>query len=146
MKFRIIIDKEHEEEIVARVHQRTPLLDEIEAMVSNVETVKEIVGYDDGDIKILQVKDVESFYIENGKTYAGCVDGKRFVVKKALYELEEILPTHFRKINKSNIANIKHIVQYKTAINGAVDAQFRSGFQDYVSRRCFVELKRRYSL
>ena len=146
MKFRIIIDKEQEEELVARVHQRTPLLDEIEAMVSNVETVKEIVGYDDGDIKILPVKDVESFYIENGKTYAGCVNGKRFVVKKALYELEEILPTHFRKINKSNIANIKHIVQYKTAINGAVDAQFRSGFQDYVSRRCFAELKRRYSL
>ena len=146
MKFRIIIDKDGEEEIVARVHQRTPLLDEIEAVISNAESIKEIIGYDDGDIKILEVNNIESFYIENGKTYASQIDGRRYIVKKALYELEEILPTHFRKINKSNIANLKHIVQYKTSFNGAVDAKFRSGFQDYVSRRCFAELKRRYSL
>ena len=146
MKFRIIIDKENEEEIIARVHKKTPLMEEIEAMVSKAETVKEIVGYDDGDIKILPIKDIETFYIENGKTYASCVDGKRYFVRKALYELEEILPTHFRKINKSNIANLKHITQYKTTISGAVDAKFRSGFSDYVSRRCFADLKRRYSL
>ena len=146
MKFRIIIDKEQDEEIVARVHKRTPLLDEIETIVTKAEPTKEIACYDDGDILFLQVSNIETFYIEGGKTYAGCIDGKKYLIKKALYELEEMLPTHFRKINKSNIANMKHIVQYKTAINGAVDAVFRSGFQDYVSRRCFAELKRRYSL
>lgn len=30
MKFRIVIDKEKEEEVVARVHVRTPLIDELE--------------------------------------------------------------------------------------------------------------------
>ena len=146
MKFRIIIDKEHEEEIVARVHKRTPLIDQIESMISNTESIVEISAYDDGDIQILPVCDIETFYIERGKTYAGCVNGKRYVIRKPLYELEEILPNNFQKINKSNIANMKHIVRYKTGFNGSVDAEFRSGYRDYVSRRCFAELKRRYSL
>lgn len=146
MKFRIVIDKEREEEVVAFVHKKTPVLDEIEAMVSNIDGIKEITGYFDGDIKILPIKDIEAFYVENGKTFASCIDKKRYQIKKHLYELEEILPSHFKKINKSNIANMKHIVRYKTAINGAVDAEFRSGYCDYVSRRCFAELKRRFSL
>lgn len=146
MKFRMVIDKDKEEEIVAYVHQRTNLIDEIESLIMDSKNVKEIIGYDEEDIKILNISEVEAFYIEDGKTYASCVDGKRYLVKKALYELAEMLPTHFRKINKSNIANMKHIVRFKTAINGAVDAKFRSGFQDYVSRRCFAELKRRYSI
>ena len=34
MKFKLIIDKEKEEEIVATVHSRSALTDEIEALVS----------------------------------------------------------------------------------------------------------------
>lgn len=117
MKFRIIIDKEKEEEIIARVHKKTHLIDEIEA-----------------------------FYIEDGKTYASYADQKKYLVKMHLYELEAILPNHFQKINKSNIANMKHIVRFRTSLNGDVDAEFKSGFSDYISRRCFAELKRRYSL
>ena len=33
MKFRVIIDKTKEEEIVATVHQRTDMIDEIEAII-----------------------------------------------------------------------------------------------------------------
>jgi len=146
MKFRIVIDKEKEEEIVARVHEKTPLLDEIEELVSRSETRDEIIGYDEEDIRPLKISDVEAFYIEDGKTYAACTDGKRYRVKMHLYELEAVLPRSFRRINKSDIANMKHIVRYRSSLNGAVDAVFRSGFSDYISRRCFAELKREYSL
>jgi len=146
MKFRLIIDREKDEEIVARVHERTGIIDEIEALVQRGEGLSEIVGYDEDDIIMLSIDDVEAFYVEDGKTYAACRDKKRYRIKKRLYELEEILPEDFQKINKSDIANMKHIVRYKTSLNGVVDAQFRSGFSDYISRRCFAELKRRYSL
>lgn len=146
MKFRIVIDKEKEEEIVARVHKKTPLIDEIEALVSGNEIADEVVGYDEDDIKILKISDVDCFYIEEGKTFAAYANQKKYRVKMHLYELEAILPKHFIKINKSNIANKKRIVRFRTALNGAVDAEFKSGFSDYISRRCFVELKRRYSL
>lgn len=144
MKFRIVIDKSGEEEIVARVHERTPLIDEIEELVAGGG--EEIAGYDGGDIRPLRISDVEAFYIENSHTYAVCSDGRRYLVKKHLYELEEMLPAGFRKINKSAIANMKHIVRYRSALNGSVDAVFRSGFSDYISRRCFAELKKEYSL
>lgn len=146
MKFRIVIDKEKEEEIVARVREKTHLIEEIEALVTGAGTADEIVGYDEDDIKLLKIDDIEAFYIEDGKTYAAYADRKKYRVKMHLYELESILPKNFRKINKSNIANMKHIVRFKTSLNGAVDAEFKSGFSDYISRRCFAELKRRYSL
>ena len=146
MKFRIVIDKEKDEEIVARVHERTPLLDEIEALVSRAGSDDEITGYDEDDIIILRINEVEAFYVEGGKTYAACSDGRRCRVKKHLYELESVLPVNFRKINKSAIANMKHIVRFRSGLNGAVDAVFRSGFSDYISRRCFAELKKEYSL
>lgn len=146
MKFRIVIDKEKEEEVVARVHARTPLIDQLEELVSGDKNAEEIMGYDQDEIIKLRVKDVESFYIEDGKTYAAYCDKRRYRVRLHLYELEAILPKDFKRINKSNLANMKHIVRFKTSLNGAVDAEFRSGFSDYISRRCFADLKRRFSL
>lgn len=146
MKFKLFIDKEKDEEIVATVHKRTKLIDEIEALVINENLADEIVGYDEDGFVILNTQEVEAFYIENSKTYAVCTDKKRYRIKSPLYELEAMLPKNFRKINKSNIANMKHIVRFRTTLSGAVDAEFKSGFSDYISRRCFAELKRRYSL
>ena len=146
MKFRVVIDKDKEEEVVARVREKSSFIDELEAFVMSGRKVDEIAGYTEDDIRMLKIQDIEAFYIENGKTYAAYADQKRYRIKLHLYELETILPENFQKINKSNIANMKHIVCFKTALNGAVDAEFKSGFRDYISRRCFSELKRRYSL
>lgn len=146
MKFRLFIDKEKEEEVVAIVHKRTKLIDEIEALVANENATGKIIGYDENGIVMLNIETVEAFYIENGKTFAVCTDKKQFRIKSPLYELEAILPQNFRRINKSNIANMKHIIRFRTSLSGAVDAEFKSGFSDYISRRCFAELKRRYSL
>lgn len=142
MKFRIIFDKENEEEIVARVHERTHIVDEIEKLVIGAGKVDELVGYTEDDIILLKIANIECFYIEEGKTYVSYADKRKYRIKMHLYELETILPNHFRKINKSNIANMKHIVRFKNHLNGAVDAEFKSGFSDYISRRCFAELKR----
>jgi len=146
MKFKLIIDREKDEEIVARVHEKTPLIQRIEAMVNETQTTDEVVGYYEDEIRMLTISEVEAFYIEDGKTYAAYSDKKRYRVKMHLYELEAILPDNFRRINKSDIANMKRILRFRTALNGAVDAVFRSGFSDYISRRCFAELKKEYSL
>lgn len=146
MKFELIIDKEKDEKIVATVHKRTELIDSIEELIKSADTANEIVGYQSGDIVMLCIDNIEAFYIENGKTWAMCTDKNQYIIKSPLYELEALLPTNFRRINKSNIANMKHIVRFKTNLSGAVDAVFKSGFSDYISRRCFAELKRRYSL
>ena len=146
MKFRVVIDKTKEEEIVATVHQRTDLIDEIEAIVLRDECTDALAAYQEDEIRLLELSDVECITADGGKVYAVADAGKRYLLKKRLYEIEESLPPEFIRINKSSIANRKRIRRFTTAISGAVDVEFKSGFKEYVSRRCFADLKRRYGL
>ena len=45
MIFKLNIDRECREEIIANVHQRTPLIDEIERMVTQDGTSEQLTGY-----------------------------------------------------------------------------------------------------
>ena len=146
MKFRVIIDKAKEEEIVATVHQRTDLIDEIESLILRDEQTDALAAYQEDEIRLRELSDVECITADGGKVYAIADGGKRYLLKKRLYEIEESLPPEFIRINKSSIANRKCIKRFTTTISGAVDVEFKSGFKEYVSRRCFADLKRRYGL
>jgi len=146
MIFRLNLNPKCEEEIIANVHERTPLIDEIEKLVTKDNVNDQLTGYLEDEIKILNVDEVECFFVEDEKTYALYSDKKKYVVKKRLYELETILPTDFIKINKSAIANSKKISKFKVLLSGAVDAQFASGYTECISRRCLVEVRRRFGL
>ena len=137
MKFQMILDQEKEEAVFARVHKRTALVDEIEKLVLEGGQGRTIAGYDEDGIRMLEIGAVEAFYVEGDKTFAAYQGGK-YRVRKRLYELEEVLPEYFRRINKSNLANMKKIVRFNVTLSGAVNAEFESGFSDYISRRCFV--------
>ncbi|MGN1328181.1 MAG: LytTR family DNA-binding domain-containing protein [Eubacterium sp.] len=126
--------------------KKTSVISEIEALVNSVDSTAEIIGYCDGDIKILSIEEIECICVENDKTYAYCTDSKQYRVKGRLYEVEKLLPPNFIKINKSAIANKKQIQRFKAQISGAVDIDFKSGKTEYVSRRCFKESKRRLGL
>ncbi len=146
MKFRVIIDKTKEEELVATVHRRTDLIDEIESLVLREERMDALAAYQEDEIRLLDLADVECVTADGGRVWAVSEDGKRYLLKKRLYEIEESLPPEFIRINKSSIANRKRIRRFTTSISGAVDVEFKSGFKEYVSRRCFADLKRRYGL
>ena len=146
MIFRLNLNPKCEEEIIANVHERTPLIDEIEKLVTKEGVNDQLTGYLEDEIKILKVDEVECFFVEDEKTYALYSDKKKYVIKKRLYELETILPTDFIKINKSAIANSKKISKFKVLLSGAVDAQFASGYTECISRRCFVDIRRRFGL
>ena len=141
MKFRLIIDKEKEEEIVATVHERTALIDEIEALISR--HTDRIPGYTEDDIKMLSVAEIECITVLDGKTYA--IDSKncRYRLKQRLYELEQQLPSSFIRINKSTLANENALDRFAVTYAGSVDAVFKCGYKEYVSRRCFAQIKRR---
>lgn len=146
MIFRLNLNPKCEEEIIANVHERTPLIDEIEKLVTKDNVNEQLTGYLEDEIKILKVDEVECIFVEDEKTYALYSDKKKYVIKKRLYELETILPTDFIKINKSAIANSKKITKFKVLLSGAVDAQFASGYTECISRRCLVEVRRRFGL
>lgn len=141
MKFRLIIDKEKEEEVVVTARSRSTLIDEIEALIS--KHTDRIAGYTEEDIKMLSVSDIQCITVMDGKTYAIYSDGKQYRLKQRLYELEQQLPASFIRINKSALANEAHLDRFQVTYAGSVDAVFKCGYREYVSRRCFAEIKRR---
>lgn len=141
MKFRLIIDKEKDEEVVATVHQRSPLIEEIESLILN--HTDRIPGYLEDEIKMLTVSEIECVTVLDGKTYAIDSGNRHYRLKQRLYELEQLLPASFIRINKSTLANEKALDRFTVTIAGSVDAIFKCGYREYVSRRCFTQIKRR---
>lgn len=146
MIFKLQIDKNCEESVTALVHERTALIDEIESLVMQENILDQIPGYIEDEIIMLDIKQVECFFVEAGKTFAKLRGWKKLSGKKRLYELEAILPVNFEKINKSSLANWKKISKFKVQLSGAVDAEFVSGYTEYISRRCFSDLRKRYTM
>ncbi len=146
MLFTVWIDKTCREEVMAKVHQRTPLIDEIERLVLQENRIDQLPGYLDDEITLLEMNEIQCFVVENEKTFAVYADGKKYAVRKRLYALEDLLPDGFERISKSAIANWKKITKFKVQLSGAVDAVFQCGYAECISRRCFTELKRRYGL
>ena len=146
MIFKLQLDRNHVEEIVATVHQRTALIDEIERLVTQDNLSEQIPGYEEDEIVMLDLKRIDCFFVEDERTYAHCQDGKQYLIRRRLYELEKNLPGYYERISKSAIANWPRISRFRVQLSGAVDAVFKSGYTECISRRCFAELKRRYGL
>lgn len=146
MIFKLIIDKENDEEVVATVHQRTALIDEIETLILKYAGADRIPGYTEDDIKMLAVSEIECVTVLDGKTYAIDSGNRRYRLKQKLYELEEQLPSSFIRINKSTLANENRLDRFAVTYAGSVDAVFKCGYTEYVSRRCFAQIKRRFEL
>ena len=144
MKFKLIIDKTKDEEVIATVHARSSLMDQIEALVMQYTGSDRIAAYTEDDMKMLPFEEIECITVLDGKTYAIDTGNKRYRLKQRLYELEDLLPSSFIRINKSTLANEKRIERFTASFSGAVDAVFQCGYREYVSRRCFAEIKRRY--
>ena len=141
MQFKLIIDQEKDEEVVITAHKRNTLIDEIEALIS--KHTDRIPGYTEDDIKMLSVSEIECITVLDGKTYAIDTGNRRYRLKQRLYELEQQLPSSFIRINKSSLANETRLDRFAVTIAGSVDAVFKCGYREYVSRRCFAQIKRR---
>lgn len=146
MRFRVEIDPEGEEEILATVHRRTGLIDQIEALVLKEAGEDRILGYTEDDWKELRFGDIECVMVQGDKTYAIDTGGERYRLKARLYEVERKLPDSFFRINKSALANRERIQRFSVSFNGAVDVVFRCGYRDYVSRRCLRTIKERMEI
>lgn len=144
MKFRLVIDKTKDEEIIATVHSRTGLTDQIEALVMDHADADRIPAYTEDDMKMLAFSDIECITVLDGKTYAIDIRNRHYRLKRRLYELEGLLPSSFIRINKSALANQNRLDRFAVTYSGAVDAVFKCGYTEYVSRRCFAQIKRRF--
>lgn len=144
MKYKLIIDKNSDEEIVARVHAPSSLTEQIENLVCSYSGTESIMGYKDDEMRKLTFSEIECITVIEKKVIAVDADYNSYTLRERLYELENILPSYFIRINKSTLANEHRILRFEAVFNGGVDAVFQCGHRDYVSRRCFSQIRRRY--
>ena len=144
MKYKLIIDKTAEEEITVVAHGPSSLTQPIEDLVCRHSGADSIMGYREDEMRKLSFSEIECITILNRKVVAIDSGGIRYTLRDRLRELEELLPSYFIRINKSTLANEHRILRFDAAFSGGVDAIFRCGYREYVSRRCFAEIRRRY--
>ena len=144
MKYRLIIDKNAEEEIIAIVHSPSSLTEQIENLVCNYTGTDCILGYGDDELRKLTFGEIECITIIDRKVIAIDTLGNHYRIQDRLRDLEELLPSYFIRINKSTLANEHRILRFDAVFSGGVDAVFQCGYREYVSRRCFADIRRRY--
>ena len=143
MKFRFLIDKNREEEVIVYAHKKTKLVESIENIVK--EDNFELIGYADREAVKLDLADVYCFTVENNKVYAVC-ENEKYLLKSRLYQVEENLSENFIKINQSCIANVKKIRKFDASFSGTLTVIFKNGYKDFVSRRNVKNVKERLGL
>lgn len=142
MKFKIVIDKSREEEVIVYAHAETKLTDEIERLVS--ENSFELIGYKNKNAVKFSLNEVNCFSVEGGKVYA--FTEEKLLLKSRLYKIEENLSESFIKINQSTIANVRMIKKFDASLGGSLRVIFKNGYSDYVSRRQLKKVKERLGL
>ena len=144
MKYRLIIDKHAEEEITVVAHAPSSLTRQIEDLVLSYSGAEFLMGYREDEMRKLNFSDIECITILDRKVMAIDTKGCQYRIQDRLRDLEDILPSYFIRINKSSLANEHCIARFDVAFSGGVDAVFQCGYREYVSRRCFAEIRRRY--
>lgn len=144
MKYRLVIDKNAEEEIIAIVHAPSSLTSEIENLVCRFSGESFLIGYGEDEMRRLEFNEIECITVLERKVIAIDTKGNHYRLQDRLRDLEAALPSYFIRINKSALANEHAIERFDAAFSGGVDAVFRCGYREYVSRRCFSEIRRRY--
>ena len=140
MKLKIVIDPTCEEEVVVFTHARTPLVEQIERLVS--EKPLELVGFQDAEATVLEYVKVTRFTVEGDKTYA-YVGAQRYRIKQRLYQIEQHMPDCFIRIHQSCLANLRQIARFEASYSGSLRVVFKNGDVDYVSRRNVRHVKER---
>ncbi len=144
MKYKLIIDRNAEEEITVIAHAPSSLTQQIENLVFRFSGSDGMIGYREDEMRKLSFSEIECITILDRKVIAIDTTGTQYRIQDRLRDLEAILPSYFIRINKSTLANEHRIARFDAVFSGSVDAVFQCGYREYVSRRCFSEIRRRY--
>ena len=143
MKCTVIIDGEHEEEVIIYAKKMTDEILEISEMINKNKS--DLVGYDQQEAVVLSHNDIICVFVEDGRVNAMTEKGI-YRLKERLYTLESILGAGFVKINQSCIANTKAIQKFETSFGGALRVVFKNGHSDYISRRQLKAVKNKFGI
>lgn len=144
MKVELNIDEKFKEILVTISTDK--INDEVQELVNYIEYKEDyLVGIADDQVCVLDISDIIRVFVEDRKVFVVTTKGK-FVVRKKLYEMNNLLTKDFVKISQSEIANIKFIKNLDLSIRGTIVIVYKNSDISYVSRRLLKDFKSKLSL
>ena len=139
MKLELNIDEKIKETLV--VVSANKIDKEVQNLINYIEYSSEyLIGIVEDKASIIDIDEIIRVYIENRKTFVVTLKDT-YVVKKKLYEVENIVTRNFVKISQSEIANIKFIKNLDFSNTGTIVIKYKNSDISYVSRRMIKEFK-----
>ncbi|MEZ7736269.1 LytTR family DNA-binding domain-containing protein [Gemella sanguinis] len=144
MKIELNIDEKFKEILVTISTDK--INDEVQELVNYIEYKEDyLVGIADDQVCVLDISDIIRVFVEDRKVFVVTTKGK-FVVRKKLYEMNNLLTKDFVKISQSEIANIKFIKNLDLSIRGTIVIVYKNSDISYVSRRLLKDFKTKLGL
>ena len=139
MKLELNIDEKVKETLV--VVSANKIDKEVQNLINYIEYSSEyLIGIVENKVSIIDIDEIIRVYIEDRKTFVVTLKDT-YVVKKKLYEVENIVTRNFVKISQSEIANIKFIKNLDFSNTGTIVIKYKNSDISYVSRRMIKEFK-----
>ena len=144
MKVELNIDEKFKEILVTISTDK--INDEVQELVNYIEYKEDyLVGIANDQVCVLDISDIIRVFVEDRKVFVVTTKGK-FVVRKKLYEMNNLLTKDFVKISQSEIANIKFIKNLDLSIRGTIVIVYKNSDISYVSRRFLKDFKTKLGL
>ena len=139
MKLELNIDEKVKETLV--VVSANKIDKEVQNLINYIEYSSEyLIGIVEDNASIININEIIRVYIEDRKTFVVTLKDT-YVVKKKLYEVENMVTRNFIKISQSEIANIKFIKNLDFSNTGTIVIKYKNSDISYVSRRMIKEFK-----
>ena len=141
MKVNLFVSRDIEEPH-ADIHTNE-LTDNVSRAISILESddQSEMIAVRKGsDIALLEMKDVYMFRVEDKKLKV-YTENKEYIMKKALYQVEESLDSDFVRISKTTIVNLKKIERVAPSLRGMMFIELKNGLKDNISRKYLPDFK-----
>jgi response regulator len=139
MKLELNIDEKVKETLV--VVSANKIDKEVQNLINYIEYSSEyLIGIVEDKASIIDIGEIIRVYIEDRKTFVVTLKDT-YVVKKKLYEVENMVTRNFIKISQSEIANIKFIKNLDFSNTGTIVIKYKNSDISYVSRRMIKEFK-----
>lgn len=108
-------------------------------VLKNSESI--LIGFLDEKIKILNPAKIYRIYTEDSRIFAESIDEK-FLVKKRIYQLEEILKSKkFVRISNSELINLNLVDSFDLSYSGTISVKMKNNAKTFVSRRYVKKIK-----
>lgn len=139
MKLELNIDEKVKETLV--VVSANKIDKEVQNLINYIEYSSEyLIGIVEDKASIIDIDEIIRVYIEDRKTFVVTLKDT-YVVKKKLYEVENMVTRNFIKISQSEMANIKFIKNLDFSNIGTIVIKYKNSDISYVSRRMIKEFK-----